>query len=152
MANTSKILILALLGVGILFSPIFMPAAESLAWDVVTGQVSSIFKLGTKVRLTVLLDAQPGKESTKITPAPPNNDSPATTLELEIFSVNLPPRLKTGDYIRIWTHPDNPQTSWRISRSRSHDPTGVRSRLQGRGGQSGRKSGRGGGKGGHGGH
>ena len=100
-----------------------------------------------KVQLTVITDSQADKSqestSAKIS---------QTTIDLEVPRQELPPRLKEGDFIRIWKQNDNPSKTVRISYGRGHDPTGVRSRLSGRGRHSGGGRGGGGGKGGHGGH
>jgi len=162
MANSSKIFILTLFVTWLVCSLILIPAAKTHAWEVMTGRISSMHTVGDKIQLTVLLDSQTA--ATEITTVDPKLETGKNTrdtgtenpepnsLNLEIESRNLPPQLKKGDYIRIWTKPDNPQKPWRISSSRGHDPTGVRSRLKGRGRHSGRGSGRGSGKGGHGGH
>ena len=145
---------------GITLSLIFIPTAETMAWDVVTGQISSIHKIGNKSRLTVLLDSHSRKiEATSVDSQPKTTGSPAkatttkskaNSIDLEIDNQDLPPQLKKGDHIRIWSKPDRPQKPWRISKSLGHDPTGVRSRLKGRGRHSGgRGSGHGGGHGGH---
>ena len=162
MANSTKIFILILLVTGLVCSLILLPATETRAWEVVTGQVSSMLTVGDKIRLTVLLDGQTAKtdtttenlqSTTSETTSKSTQDAPATnSITLEVESRNLPPQLKEGDYIRIWSKPGSLQKPWRISSSRGHDPTGVRSRLHGRGRQSGGNSGRSGGKGGHGGH
>jgi len=162
MANPVKIFLLVLSGLGLLFCIlILMPATQALAWEVVTGRVSSMTKQGDKVQLTVLLDAPVAAKSTSTETQPQTagrsisksvSDNSANSIDLELKSNNLPPRLKPGDNIRIWKHPDNPQKTWRISFGRGHDPTGVRSRLCRCGNKPGRGSRRGGGKGGHGGH
>ena len=162
MANSSKIFILILLLTGLVCSLILLPATETRAWEVVTGRGNSMQAVSDKIRLTVILDAQTAKigtaaedpqATTSETTAKTAQDAPATSsITLEVESRSLPPQLKEGDYIRIWSKPGSLQKPWRISTSRSHDPTGVRSRLHGRGRQSGGNSGRGGGKGGHGGH
>lgn len=162
MANPSKIFLLTLLLTWLVCSLILIPAADTLAWEVMTGRIGSMRTNGDKIQLTVLLDV-PTSKTDAVTGdsqlAASNNtretdtEKPAAnSLEIEIENRNLPPRLKKGDYIRIWSKPDNPRKPWRISSSRGHDPTGVRSRLKCRCRLSGRGSGRGGGKGGHGGH
>ena len=161
MANSSKIFILILLVAGLACSLVLIPAAETHAWEVMTGRISTMHTVGEKTQLTVLLGAQSTEtEAASVDSQPETNGSSketatgnpaANSLDLEIASRDLPPQLKKGDYIRIWSKPDSPQKPWRISSSRGHDPTGVRSRLKGRGRHSGRGSGRGG-KGGHGGH
>ena len=159
MANPSKIFILTLLVAWLVCSLTFIPAAETYAWEVMTGRISSMQTVGDKTQLTVLLDAptdaatiDPQLETDKNALKTDTGNPASNSLNLEIVSRNLPPQLKEGDHIRIWSKPDCPRKPWRISSSRGHDPTGVRSRLRGRGRHSGRGSGRGGGKGGHGGH
>ena len=97
------------------------------------------------VHLTVLTDSQPDESQKSVT----SDISIKTTINLEVPSAELPPRLKEGDLIRIWRESDNQLKPLRISYSRGYDPTGVRSRLSGRGLRS--SAGRSGGKGGHGG-
>ncbi len=162
MANSSKIFILTLFVTWLVCSLILIPAAETHAWEVMAGRISSMQTVGDKIQLTVLLDASttktdtatvdPKLETSKNTRETDTENPAVNSFNLEIESRNLPPQLKEGDYIRIWRKPDNPQKPWRISSSHGHDPTGVRSRLKGRGRLSGRGSGRGGGKGGHSGH
>ncbi len=161
MANSSKIFILILLLSSLVCSLILFPTTEAKAWEVITGRISSIQAVGEKTQLTILLNSQ---NSEMLTPAgqQAENDKTASktdadqatanSIDLEIETRDLPPQLKKGDYIRIWSKPDNQLKPWRISSSRGHDPTGVRSRLQGRGRHGGRSAGRSGGKGGHGGH
>ncbi len=162
MANSSKIFILILLVTGLVCGLILLPANSAQAWEVVTGRISSMQAVGEKVRLTVLLDTQTAAtdiateeqqaKTGKTTLKSDQSNSATNSINLEVESRNLPPRLKKGDYIRIWSKPGSLQKPWRISTSRGHDPTGVRSRLHGRGRHSGGNSGRSGGKGGHGGH
>jgi len=162
MANSSKIFILTLFVTWLACCLMLIPATKVHAWEVMTGRVSSMHTVGDKIQLTVLLDTPTTKTgTTSVDPQLVNNqntrdtgtENPAANpLNFEIERRYLPPQLKEGDYIRIWSKPDNPQKPWRISGHRSHDPTGVRSRLKGRSRLSGRGSGRGGGKGGHGGH
>ncbi len=162
MANSSKIFILTLFLTWLACCLSLIPAAKTHAWEVVTGRISTMHTVGDKIQLTVLLDSPTTKtDTTAVDPRletiqntqETGTENPAVnSLNLEIESRDLPPQLKEGDYIRIWSKPDNPQKPWRISSSRGHDPTGVRSRLKGRGRLSGRGSGHGGGKGGHGGH
>ncbi len=161
MANSTKILILNLLASG-LVCLILLSATQARAWEVVTGRVRSMLTVGDKIRLTVLLDEQSAEtdsagenrqSTTSETTIKTTQDTPTgNAVTFEVESKNLPPRLKEGDNIRIWSKPDSPRKPWRISTNRGHDPTGVRSRLHGRGRHSGKNSGRGGGKGGHGGH
>ncbi|MCK5540410.1 MAG: hypothetical protein KAI69_05730 [Deltaproteobacteria bacterium] len=117
---------------------------QARAWELVTGRISTMVELDGKVHLTVITDSQAdkGPTSTKISP---------TTIDLEVPHQELPPRLKEGDFIRIWQQNDNPSKPVRISYGRGSDPTGVRSRLSGRSRRSGGGGG-GGGKGGHSGH
>ena len=162
MANSTKIFILILLITGLVCSLILLPATETRAWEIVTGRVSSMLTVDDKIRLTVLLDGQTAKtdtttenlqSATSETTVKNTQDASATnSITFEVESRNLPPQLKEGDYIRIWSKPGSRLKPWRISSNRGHDPTGVRSRLHGRGRHSGRNSGRSGGKGGHGGH
>jgi len=161
MANPSKIFILTLLATCSVYL-VLIPAAETRAWEVMTGRISSMQTVGDKIQLTILLDSQTtatettaaeDKVENRRNPRKTNTETPVTnSLNLEIESRNLPPQLKEGDHIRIWSKPGCPRQPWRISCRRGHDPTGVRSRLKGRGRHFGRGSGRGGGKGGHGGH
>ncbi len=101
-----------------------------------------------KVHLRVLTTNSQVNKSLEVTSA----DASQTTIDLEVPRQELPPRLKEGDLIRIWKRNDNPSKPVRISYGRGYDPTGVRSRLSGRGRRSGGGRGGGGGKGGHGGH
>ena len=146
MARSFNILILTLIGAGIL---LFLDAGrpnKARAWEVVTGRITTMLEVNGKIHLTVLTDSQ-SNDSSEPTPS---NLSAQTTINLEVPREELPPRLKEGDLIRIWKQSDNQHKPLRISYSRGYDPTGVRSRLSGRGRRSG--SGRSGGKGGHGGH
>ena len=123
---------------------------QAQAWELVCGRISTMVEVDGKVQLTVITDSQADKsqEST------PTNIS-QTTINLEVPRQDLPPRLKEGDLIRIWQQNDNSSKSVRISYGRGYDPTGVRSRLSGRGRRTGGGrggNGGGGGKGGHGGH
>ena len=147
MARSFNILILSLIGAGILF---FLDAGrpnQARAWELVCGRISSMVEVNGKVQLTVITNSQAEKnqEST-------SSNSSQTTIELEVPRQELPPRLKEGDLIRIWKHNDNPSKTVRISYGQGYDPTGVRSRLSGRGRRSGGGRSGGGGKGGHGGH
>ena len=162
MANSSKIFILILLATGLVCSLILIPAAETHAWEVMTGRIRAMHNVGGKTQLSILLDTPSAATAAAAADPQPAADgssgetatgnSAANSIDLEIATRNLPPRLKEGDYIRIWSKPGCLDKPWRISCCRGHDPTGVRSRLRGRGRHSGRGSGRGGGKGGHGGH
>ena len=118
---------------------------EVQAWELVCGRINTMVEVDGKIHLTVIT-ASKVDESQESTPS----NILQTTIELEVPRQELPPRLKEGDIIRIWKQSDNPSKPVRISYSRGYDPTGVRSRLSGRGRRSG--GGRGGGKGGHGGH
>lgn len=143
MAKSFNILILTLIGAGILLCLDALRPGEARAWELVTGRISTMVESNGKVHLTVLTDSQSND-------SPNSNLSTQTTIDLEVPREELPPRLKEGDHIRIWNQIDNPHKPLRISYSRGYDPTGVRSRLSGRGRRSG--SGHSGGKGGHGGH
>ncbi len=144
MARSFNILILTLIGAGILFLLDAGRPNQARAWELVCGRISTMVEVNGKVQLTVLTDSQADKsqEST-------SSKISQTTIDLEVPRQELPPRLKEGDLIRIWKQNDNPSKPVRISYGRGYDPTGVRSRLSGRGRRSG--GGRGGGKGGHGG-
>ena len=146
MARSFNILILTLIGAGII---LFLDAGrpnQARAWELMTGRITTMIEVNGKIHLTVLTNSQ-SNDSPK--PAPSNLPA-QTTIDLEVPRAELPPRLKEGDLIRIWKQSDNQHKPLRISYSRGYDPTGVRSRLSGRGRRSG--SGRSGGKGGHGGH
>ena len=146
MAKSFNIFILTLIGVSILLFTGVLRPNEARAWDLLTGRVKTMIELDGKVQLTVITDSQL-ESSQKSTSS---ETSTQTTINLEVPRDELPPRLKEGDLIRIWQQSDNQLKPVRISYSRGYDPTGVRSRLSGRGRLSG--TGRGGGKGGHGGH
>ncbi|MEA1921683.1 MAG: hypothetical protein U9N63_03425 [Pseudomonadota bacterium] len=117
---------------------------QARAWELVCGRISTMVEVNGKIHLTVITDSQTAKS-----PESTSAKISQTTIDLEIPRQELPSRLKEGDLIRIWKQNDNPSKTVRISYGRGYDPTGVRSRLSGRGRRSG--GGRGGGKGGHGG-
>ena len=147
MARSFNILILTLIGAGMLF---FLDAGrpnQAQAWELVCGRISTMVEVDGKVQLTVITDSQADKsqEST-------SSNISQKTINLEVPRQDLPPRLKEGDLVRIWQKNDNSSKPVRISYGRGYDPTGVRSRLSGRGQRSGGGRGGGGGKGGHGGH
>ncbi|RLB71943.1 MAG: hypothetical protein DRH03_05290 [Deltaproteobacteria bacterium] len=122
---------------------------QARAWELVCGRISTMAEVNGKIHLTVITDSK-AAQSQESTSAKISQ----TTIDLEVLRQELPPRLKEGDLIRIWKQNDNPSKTVRISYGRGYDPTGVRSRLSGRGRRSGGGGGRGGGKGGggHGGH
>ena len=145
MARSFNILILTLIGAGII---LFLDAGrpnDARAWELVTGRISKMVEVNGKIQLTVLTDPQANDDHKSTT----SNILTQTTIDLEVPRDELPPRLKEGDLIRIWRQSDNQLKPLRISYSRGYDPTGVRSRLSGRGRRS--SASRGGGKGGHGG-
>ncbi len=117
---------------------------QARAWELVCGRIRTMVEVNGKIHLTVITNSQADK-SQESTAAKISQ----TTIDLEVPHQELPPRLKEGDLIRIWKQNDNPSKTVRISYGRGYDPTGVRSRLSGRGRRSG--GGRSGGKGGHGG-
>ncbi|MEA3347829.1 MAG: hypothetical protein U9Q39_02075, partial [Pseudomonadota bacterium] len=147
MAKSFNILILTLIGAGMLF---FLDAGrpnQAQAWELVTGRISSMVEVNDKIHLTVITGSKAAK-SQESTVAQISQ----TTIDLEVPRQELPPRLKEGDLVRVWKQSDNPSKPVRISYGRGYDPTGVRSRLSGRGRRSGGGRSGGGGKGGHGGH
>ena len=145
MAKSFNIFILMLIGVALLLGTDFLRPQEANAWELVTGRIKNLVEVNGKVQLTVITDPQPEENQTSTT----SEISPQAAIDLELPKEERPPRLKEGDLIRIWQHSDQQLNPVRISYSRGYDPTGVRSRLSGRGRLSG--SGRGAGKGGHGG-
>ncbi len=146
MAKSFNILILTLIGVAsLLLAGVLSPDAAQ-AWELVTGRVESMTEVNGNIHLTVLTDSNSEETQTSANPKPLNQ----TIINFEVPPEDLPKRLKEGDLIRIWQHSDKQLKPVRISYSRGYDPTGVRSRLSGRGQLSSR--GGGGGKGGHGGH
>ena len=146
MARSFNIFILTLIGAGILFSLDAWQPDKARAWELITGRINTMVEVDGMVHLSILTDSQPNESQLSIS----SNISTQTTIDLEVPRQELPPRLKEGDLIRIWTQSDNPYKPVRISYSRGYDPTGVRSRLSSRGRRSG--SGRGGGNGGNGGN
>lgn len=146
MAKSFNLFILTLIGFGIFLTTGVLRPAEAQAWDLITGRVKTLVEVDGKIKLKVVTNSQLNKSQETAS----SDITDQETIDFEVPREELPPFLKEGDLIRIWQKSDNRLKSVRISYSRGYDPTGVRSRLSGRGRHSG--GGRGGGKGGNGGH
>jgi hypothetical protein len=70
MANSSKIFILILLATGLVCSLILIPAAETHAWEVMTGRIRAMHTVGGKTQLSILLDMPSAASAAAADPHP----------------------------------------------------------------------------------